>query len=152
MKQHPFTESYLTRSNKIITDCGASQFVTQRLLDLGMQHPDLHVYRALWDTGADRTGISKKVVKDLGLDIVAYSENHTAGGVVNVTIHLVSLVLPNNIVTPPMLVSCCDIDSADILIGMDVITLGDFAVTNMDERTTFSFRIPSAETIDFMKQ
>ena len=152
MKQHPFTESYLTRSNKIITDCGASQFVTQRLLDLGMQHPDLHVYRALWDTGADRTGISKKVVKDLGLDIVAYSENHTAGGVVSVTIHLVSLVLPNNIVTPPMLVSCCDIDSADILIGMDVITLGDFAVTNMDERTTFSFRIPSAETIDFMKQ
>lgn len=149
MKPHPFTEHYLTRSDKIITECGASRFVTQRLLGLGFSHPDLHVYRALWDTGADRTAISKRVVKDLGLDIVAYSENHTAGGVVSVTNHLVSLVLPNNIVTPPMLVSCCDIDSADILIGMDVITLGDFAVTNVEGKTTFSFRIPSAETIDF---
>jgi hypothetical protein len=152
MKTHPFTEKYPTRSDKIITECGASRFVTQRLLDLGISHPDLHVYRALWDTGADRTGISKRVVKELGLDIVAYSENHTAGGVVSVTNHLVSLVLPNDIVTPPMLVSCCDIDSADILIGMDVITLGDFAVTNLDGKTTFSFRIPSSETIDFKKQ
>ena len=40
-------------------------------------------------------------------------------------------------------------DEYDVVIGMDVICNGDFAVTNKDGNTTFSFRIPSEETIDF---
>jgi hypothetical protein len=42
-------------------------------------------------------------------------------------------------------------NSCDMLIGMDVISIGDFAVTNFDGKTTFSFRIPSMATIDFCK-
>jgi len=38
---------------------------------------------------------------------------------------------------------------SDVLIGMDVITQGDFAITNKDGMTTFSFRTPSLITIDF---
>lgn len=34
---------------------------------------------------------------------------------------------------------------------MDIITRGDFAVTNLGEKTTFSFRIPSLADIDFVK-
>ena len=37
-----------------------------------------------------------------------------------------------------------------LLIGMDIIDLGDFAVTNADGITAFSFRIPSVEEIDFI--
>ena len=40
----------------------------------------------------------------------------------------------------------------DMLIGMDVMNLGDFAVTNKDGRTVFSFRIPSCRCIDFVKE
>jgi hypothetical protein len=40
---------------------------------------------------------------------------------------------------------------ADVLIGMDIIGEGDFAVTHQDGKTTFSFRVPSLKTIDFRK-
>ena len=39
----------------------------------------------------------------------------------------------------------------DVVIGMDIITRGDFAVTNLDGKTTFSFRIPSLADIDFVQ-
>ena len=35
----------------------------------------------------------------------------------------------------------------EVVIGMDVITQGDFAFTNKDGHSTFSFRIPSQEEI-----
>ena len=37
----------------------------------------------------------------------------------------------------------------DILIGMDVIGKGDFAVCNVWGNTTFSFRVPSVGVVDF---
>jgi len=37
-----------------------------------------------------------------------------------------------------------------LLIGMDIINLGDFAITNAIGKTTFSFRIPSVQEIDFV--
>ena len=39
-----------------------------------------------------------------------------------------------------------------MLIGMDVINAGDFAITNKDGKTVFSFRIPSMERIDFTQR
>ncbi len=39
-----------------------------------------------------------------------------------------------------------------MLIGMDIISRGDFAVTNKDGKTTFSFRLPSVAKIDFVKE
>ena len=42
-----------------------------------------------------------------------------------------------------------DRDEYDVVIGMDVICKGDLAVTNYNNQTTFSFRIPSNEEIDF---
>ena len=35
---------------------------------------------------------------------------------------------------------------------MDIISHGDFAVTNQNNKTTFSFRLPSTEDIDFVEQ
>lgn len=44
-----------------------------------------------------------------------------------------------------------DSDEYDVVIGMDVICHGDLAITNKDDKTTFSFRIPSETEIDFSK-
>ena len=44
------------------------------------------------------------------------------------------------------------LNGIDFLIGMDIITLGDFSVTNLNGKTTFSFRYPSCETINYVKQ
>ena len=35
---------------------------------------------------------------------------------------------------------------------MDIITRGDFAISNVNGETTFSFRLPSIRTIDFVKE
>jgi hypothetical protein len=37
------------------------------------------------------------------------------------------------------------------LIGMDVITLGDFSITNHKGNTCMSFRVPSGHEIDYVK-
>jgi hypothetical protein len=39
----------------------------------------------------------------------------------------------------------------DILLGMDILTLGDLAITNANHRTVISFRVPPAvKHIDFV--
>jgi hypothetical protein len=35
---------------------------------------------------------------------------------------------------------------------MDIIAMGDFAVTNFNDKTTFSFRVPAAKEIDFIPE
>jgi hypothetical protein len=42
-------------------------------------------------------------------------------------------------------------DPLEMLIGMDVIGLGDFAVTNHRGVTVCTFRVPSIERMDFVK-
>ena len=39
----------------------------------------------------------------------------------------------------------------DALIGMDIITLGDFSITNHKGVTCMSFRLPSSHEIDYVK-
>ena len=40
----------------------------------------------------------------------------------------------------------------NVLVGMEIITQGDFAVTNRGGRTKFSFRLPSEADIDFVME
>jgi hypothetical protein len=42
-----------------------------------------------------------------------------------------------------------NLPGCDILIGMDIIGMGDFAVSNYNGRIVFSFRVPSMAEIDF---
>jgi hypothetical protein len=39
-----------------------------------------------------------------------------------------------------------------VLIGMDVIGSGDLAITNHNGKTTFTFRVPPCEEIDFVAE
>jgi len=39
-----------------------------------------------------------------------------------------------------------------MLIGMDIIGIGDFAVSNYNNKTIFSFRYPSKHKIDFVHE
>jgi len=111
-------------------------------------------YKAIWDTGATGSVITKKVVLDLGLKSVAMTQMKTAGGVVDSPVYIVSIKLPNKVRMAFVKVSQADDlgGSSDILIGMDIIATGDFAVTNIDGKTVFSFRWPSLERIDFVKE
>lgn len=63
----------------------------------------------------------------------------------------VNIQLPNNTGFSYLEVTLGQITGADVLLGMDVIAQGDFAITNRGGKTTFSYRYPSQEEIDFQK-
>lgn len=106
---------------------------------------------ALWDTGATCTAISTEVVKRLGLPVRGKDTIKTPSGSKQVQTYLVDIGLPNNVIIHN--VNVCDSDigeqSIDLLIGMNIISLGDFAVSNYEGKTNFSFRIPSQRAVDY---
>lgn len=119
----------------------------------GGKHPAVERFMAIWDTGATGTVITKAVVDKLNLKPVRKTKVRHANGESIVNVYYINLFLPNQVafkfipVTEGILG-----DDVSVLIGMDVITKGDFAVTNFNGRTTFSFRVPSIEEIDFVKK
>ena len=107
---------------------------------------------AIWDTGATGTVINQKVINECGLKPIGIAEVSTANEKRLSSVYLVSIFLPNHVYFPQLRVTEGTISEGDVLIGMDIITRGDFAVTNSDGRTTFSYRWPSAKRIDFVEE
>lgn len=61
--------------------------------------------------------------------------------------------LPNDKIIANLTVVGIDFnDDVDVLIGMDIITLGDFALSNFEGKTVFTFRIPSVAEIDYVEE
>lgn len=117
------------------------------------QRPQPKEYRAIWDTGATNSVITKKVVTELSLQPISITRVQHGGGESDRPVYLVNILLPNNVGFSEMRVTEGDIHGDyEVLIGMDIIGSGDFAVTNKDNKTMFSFRYPSIEHIDFVKQ
>ncbi len=114
---------------------------------------DIKKFRAIWDTGATNTVITERVVKECKLKPTGSTWAHTVGGTKHANTYLISVFLPNKVVFRQLRVTEGEVyGQADVLIGMDIISQGDFAVTNMEGKTTHSFRIPSVERIDFVEQ
>ena len=109
-------------------------------------------YKAIWDTGATKTAITSRVATECGLKPTGMCKVRTASGEDDTCTYLVSLYLPNKVCIPQIRVTQAVLFGADVLIGMDVIASGDFAVTNYEGKTYMSFRMPSIECIDFVKQ
>lgn len=109
---------------------------------------------AQWDTGATITCIAQTVVDRLGLKPIGQNIIKTPSGDSIVNTYIIDLKLKNNVTVKDIIVIDSEIGAQgiDVLIGMDVIRHGDFAVTNLGGKTVFTFRTPSVESIDFVKQ
>jgi len=112
-------------------------------------HPAFRSYNAIWDTGATNTVINQRVVDECGLKPVGMTLSRDANETRNCEVYLVNLKLLNGILFPVHRVTKQNLAGADALIGMDIIGVGDFAVTSEMGKTVFSFRVPSEECIDF---
>ena len=75
--------------------------------------------------------------------------SHAEGETSDVDTFLVDILLPNEVLVKGVRVARAVLKDADVLIGMDIITLGDFAVTNVGGKTKFSFQFPSRIFIAF---
>jgi hypothetical protein len=111
---------------------------------------DAKKYIGIWDTGATNSVISQKVVDECNLKPIGMTMVQSATDQRARETFLVSIFLPNKVVVPSVRVTKGLLADCDVLIGMDIISGGDFAITHYDGKTTFSFRLPSMEQIDFV--
>lgn len=144
-----FTTSYNGRAREL-----KNKVLISRAFDpsLVKKEPTKHEYDAIWDTGATNCVISQKVINECDLKPIGMTKVYHAGGQDIREVYLINIYLPNKLcvtyVKPTIGILP---DGCDVLIGMDIIGKGDFAVTNKDGKTVFSFRFPSIECIDFVK-
>jgi len=147
---HAFTTKANGRANRIITPIKVCQAFDPAKSPI----PPYSLYdtTALWDTGATNSVITNNTAKKLNLTPVGATMISHAGGCCKSDTHLVNFVLPNAVQVPGVLVSECP-DSAGnfgVIIGMDIISQGDLAITNVNGMTVTSFRLPSIEIIDYV--
>jgi predicted aspartyl protease len=110
-------------------------------------------YDALWDTGATSSVITRKVVDECGLKPIGMAVVHHAKGRTTTPVYLVSVFLPNRVFFSSLRVTEGDLaGDTEVLIGMDIINRGDFAVSNNNGKTAFTFRMPSLERLDFVEK
>lgn len=109
---------------------------------------------AQWDCGATYSSISNEAARKLGLKPIGKQATDTIFCTQTTNIYEIGLVLRNTDIYIPLVVSGTpNISKAgiDLLIGMDIIKLGDFAISSYKGKTCFSFRVPSFGLIDFTK-
>ena len=152
IKQIPFTytEAHPNFRNEIITSVKVSlpmlggetiKSDDKRLIDT----------TALWDTGASNCVITPDLVKELGISPISAVNCNHAGGVSVVNVYMINVYLPNHIALTNVKVTECA-DQAGrfgMIIGMDVIASGDFAISSASGIPTMSFCMPSMHRIDF---
>ena len=157
MQHHAFTTRYNGRTRVLFNKVNVCLPITPE--EAQTQKVEFKEYIAIWDTGATHSAITKRVVDDLGLQPTGVRETRHAGGKSSNNTYLVNIALPNKVMVPHVRVTevqlipddnVSDNEQPQLLIGMDIIGLGDFAVTNTNDKTTFSFRIPSVQEIDFI--
>ena len=96
--------------------------------------------------------ITRRVVEDCDLKAIGMSRVRGVNDVRSAEAYLINIRLPNDVEFSNLRVIGTEELSggADVLIGMDIIGAGDFAVSNYKGRTTFTFRCPSQARIDFL--
>ena len=116
--------------------------------------PTLVPAKALWDTGATNCAITKRMATRLGLAPSGKGTVYHANGEAEVDVYYLNLFLPNHFVLPVIPASeCVSVHgNFDFIIGMDIITLGDFSVTNLKGSTKVTFSMPSIRDLDFVEE
>lgn len=147
---HVFTTTFDYIAREIITPV----YVTTAFFPENKENPQKPVkLKALWDTGATGSVIKKNVVETLQLKPTGMARVHTASGDDDQRTYLIGIGLPNKVMFNQVRVTEAPVvGDFDVLIGMDIINNGDIAITNCNGKTIFSFRIPSIEVIDFVKE
>lgn len=112
--------------------------------------------KGLWDTGAVNSAITEKAASILNLPVIRKTNVRGVHGVKEVNVYFVEIVLNNPTITVKCLVTGCDELSddgkIDMLIGMNIISKGDFSISNYEGKTTMSFRVPPLEKKDYVAE
>ncbi|WP_295051704.1 aspartyl protease family protein [uncultured Fibrobacter sp.] len=122
---------------------------------VGIKDPSMSkgdVFVALWDTGATNSAVTEKVAKALGLVPAGKTKVHGVNGLSEANFYVVEIILPGNMHFVRNVTECKSAGDWDVLVGMDIMSFGDFSVSNFNGSTTFSFRVPSRAVIDYVAE
>ena len=152
MPSKSFVTSYEKISNVLINEVHISKVFDDPPINFNhLEDPNCKKYKAIWDTGGNITVINKKVIEDCDLIPIGRTIMRSPGGENRSYLYLINLWLKNGLMIPNLrVVEGVLTEDVEVLIGMDIINLGDFAVSNKDGKTVFTFRYPSYEKIDFV--
>ena len=152
MRQVPysFTASSDSRQLSLRSWCGISAAWDPQS---GAPMPEVTRFDAIWDTGSTGCVVTKTVVDACRLEGPTPATAFSVTGMTPAETYLVNLWLPSGASFVEVRAMLGELHGVtDILIGMDIINQGDFAVTNREGRTKFTFRVPSIADIDFEEQ
>ena len=133
-----FKKEYPNLVESVITECDVYSSTGQKF----------HTDHAIWDTGADTTVISSRIVKKLQLKPLRQGFITGIGGDSNSNAYLVHIRVPTGDFVTDVEVMENDYYDYDVIIGTDVIMFGDLLITNENNKTTFQFRTPSEGGVD----
>ena len=99
---------------------------------------------AIWDTGATISSISPVLQKKLNLEPVGLLDIEGVNSLEPCEQVLIHVGLPNIITVSDVRPAVCVFGPSDLgfIIGMDIIKLGDFMISNSQGKTLFSFVKP----------
>jgi predicted aspartyl protease len=105
-----------------------------------------HTLSALIDTGAERSAISKCLACKLGLTKIGSGLGTGSAGLHGTSLYNIDIILyENKIISNIEISEVYEGLGNEFIVGMDILTLGDVAITNMDGQILFSFRMPHNE-------
>lgn len=150
MKKHPpdnlraFTTHSKFRARELVSEVKIRSAISATIAPIE--------FKSVWDTGATSTVITKHVVTQCLLKPIGMAQIHSVDASKLAYTYFIDITLPNNLEFRNIKVIETEQlgNDEDVLIGMDIISEGDFAVSTYQGRTSFTFRTPSIERIDFL--
>jgi hypothetical protein len=110
---------------------------------------------ALIDTGSSKSSISNELIAALGLKADSPTHAYSVSGKYPTKAYYIDILLQSGarFANVKALEFIKTKQVFDIIIGMDILTLGDLAITNYNHQTVMSFTVPSgAIHIDFISE
>ena len=137
---------------EIVTD--AEVFLSSNISTFFKIPRKSHNVKALWDTGATNTAISSNLATILNLTPTGRATIHGISQSYETNTYVVDIGLPNKVMIEDVPVTeAPNLGEYDLLIGMDIITIGDMSITNGSRNTWFSFRYPpDIHQIDYVSK
>ena len=129
-----FSISLGSLADEIVTEC---EFVS---LD---QQRRVKALRAMWDTGSNATILSTKLVSELRPDHFGQGGMTGVGGQSEGDTYLMHVSLPTGDIITYQEVYEANQGDYDAIIGMDIITRGNFHLDCDHGETLFSFELPN---------
>lgn len=145
-----YTKCYNAQVLDVVTECTVYPPFVMQDVATRKDLPKGFVATAMWDTGAEVTLLHPRVVKALALERESQVLLSGIGGETVEENYVVHILLPTgNLAFGVEATATENVGEYDVIIGMDIISNGDFAFTNKDGKSQFSFRFPTEGHVDF---